>query len=415
MSPSVLIRAGNFWDGMSDTPSGPMEILVQGDRIAAVNEEITCPPDTNVIDLSDHTVTPGFIDCHVHLTFRPGKPGFLWNQSPAFKTILGVQALKILLMRGFTTVRDCGDMNQHGNTIPDLARAVETGMIQGPRVVNSGHIISARGGHMDITSFLPSECHPFVNCLADGADEIRRVVRQEINRGATWIKCASSGGFTSPSDEPGQVTYSQEEMNVLVETAKDFLRPVSVHAIGEEGIRRAVIASVRSVEHGCLAAKDTVEMMEKKGIFVVPTYLMLDQIAVMADEETHEDSNAVIKFHRYREMLSESVETVVKSRVKIAFGTDIGCYLYEVQNAREFSCMVQNGIEPVRALRAATGVAAELLMRDDIGILAPGRYADIVAMPGDPFDDICLTEKTDFVMKGGRCYKRGGMSIPRLW
>jgi len=414
MGAPVLIRAGNLWDGRSDAPSGPMEILVDGERIAAVEESVRCPPGTKIIDLSDRTVTPGFIDCHVHLTLRTGNYGSFWSQSSASRTILGVEALRILLMRGFTTVRDCGDMNVYGTSVKELAHAVEAGMINGPRVVNSGHMISARGGHMDTTSFLAADCHPLESCLADGADEIRRVVREEINRGAEWIKFAGSGGFSSPSDDPSQATYSQEEMDILVGTATDFMRPVSVHAIGAEGIHRAVLAGVRSVEHASMAAKETIGLMEEQGTYVVPTHLVALQYARL-NEEGGLPPHVQVKYRRHRDALIGSAESLAKSSVRIAFGTDIGCLPYQVRSAGEFAAMVEYGIAPVRALRAATSTAADLLGRDDIGVLAPGRYADIVAMPGDPFEEIGVTEQVDFVMKGGACCKRGGMSVPQPW
>ena len=232
----VVIRAGNIWDGISQKPLGPREILVMGDRIAEIEKTVTEPDDAEVIDLPGHMVMPGFIDCHVHLTLRPELFGCFWSYSPGYKALLGAEALQTLLMNGFTTVRDCGDMDLHGFTVRDLSLALEQGIIPGPRLICSGHMISSRGGHMNAMRSLAPDSHPWENCLADGIDEIRKVVRNEIKNGAEWVKYAASGGFSTNGDDPTQVTYSQEEMNALVAAARDFNRPVAVHVLGDEAI-----------------------------------------------------------------------------------------------------------------------------------------------------------------------------------
>jgi len=409
----VVIRAGNFWDGISEKPLGPREILVLGETIAEIGKSVSEPEGAEIIELPGHTVTPGFIDCHVHLTLRPELLGSFWSYSPSYKALLGAEALKTLLMNGFTTVRDCGDMDLHGFTVRDLKLAGERGIIPGSRLVCSGHMISSRGGHMNAMLSLAPDSHPWENCLADGPDEIRKVVRNEIKHGAEWVKYAASGGFSTAGDDPLQVTYTQEEMDALVAAARDFNRPVSVHVFGDEAIRRSVIAGVRSVEHGSMVSKETLRLMEKNGVYIVPTQLMATRPArLAADDAFWQALNAPahmrIKVRKYQDALLEGARNIASGKVKIAFGTDLGIFSYRTNGACEFFEMVENGITPVRALRAATSVAAELLQRDDIGVLAPGCNADIIAMPGNPFKDIAVTERVDFVMKSGTVTRRVG-------
>ncbi|MCX6697766.1 MAG: amidohydrolase family protein [Methanoregula sp.] len=413
---AFVIRAGNFWDGITEKPIGQREILVIGERIAEIGKTIREPKGAEIIDLPGHTVTPGFIDCHVHLTLRPELIGSFWSYSPSYKALLGAEALRTLLTNGFTTVRDCGDMDLHGFTVRDLKLACEQGIIPGSRLVCSGHMISSRGGHMNAMLSLAPDSHPWENCLADGADEIRKVVRNEIKHGAEWVKYAASGGFSTAGDDPLQVTYTQEEMNALVAAARDFNRPVAVHVLGDEAIRRSVNAGVRSIEHGSMVSTETLRFMEEKGVYIVPTQLMATQPARMVDDDAYwttlnAPAHMRVKMHKYQDALIDGARNIASSKVKIAFGTDLGIFTFRTNGAAEFHEMVTNGIAPVRALRAATGMAAELLQREDIGVLAPGRCADIVAMPGDPFTDITVTEKVDFVMKSGIVVKSAGISV----
>jgi tryptophan 2-monooxygenase len=414
---TFVIQAGNVWDGISEKPLGPREILVIGETISEIGETVREPKGAEILDLSGHTVTPGFIDCHVHLTLRPEMIGSFWSYSPSYKTLLGAEALRKLLMNGFTTVRDCGDMDLHGFSVRDLKLATERGVIPGPRLVCSGHMISSRGGHMNAMLSLASDSNPWENCLADGRDEIRKVVRNEIKHGAQWVKYAASGGFSSDGDDPTQVTYTQAEMDALVDTARDFRRPVAVHVFGDEAIRRSVLAGVRSVEHGSMVSRETIGLIRERGVYLVPTQLVVVRPARMANDSAFwgglkAPAHVREKILRFRDDLLNGASAIAASDVKIAFGTDLGIFSYRTNGASEFYEMVTNGIAPYRALRAATSVAAELLGRDDIGVLATGHNADIVAMPGDPFEDIRLTEKVDFVMKGGIVYRAGGGHSP---
>ena len=271
---TTILEFGELWDGVSNELVGPGEILVKDGVIQEVGTTVTAPKDAVRIDLSNRTVMPGLIDCHVHITCRPEVTAKFWGFGAAYKALLGAQALKAHLMNGFTTVRDCGDMDVHGYTVREVKLALEKGIIEGARLITSGHMISARGGHMDATMILAPDCQPWQNCLADGPDEIRRVVREEIKWGAEWIKFAPSGGFSSPADDPVQVSYTQEEMDTLVATAAQFGRSVAAHLTGNDAVRMSVLAGVRSVEHGSMVTSETLKLIEEKGVFVVPTQLL---------------------------------------------------------------------------------------------------------------------------------------------
>jgi imidazolonepropionase-like amidohydrolase len=406
---ATLITGANVWDGIS-AQAAPGQVLVVDGRIQQLADAIEAPPDTRVVELSGHTLTPGFMDCHVHVTLAPPVGVMIALDSSTAKTLKALPRLRALLMNGFTTVRDlgCGDVDYP--TI-DLRNAVAAGIVEGPRMVVAPHMISARGGHGDFSGMVADEyqgcCRPLELAAADGDDEIRTRVRQEIRAGANWIKFAATGGFASPSDDPGHATYSQDEMDVLVATARDLEVPVTPHSYGDEGIRRAVRAGVRSIEHGNLASPETMRMMQDAGVFMVPTqYTVLsgarrdegDALWAALPEQSRR------KMQKYRGVLLDAAEHLAASDVRIAFGTDAGMFPHQ-DNWREFPMMVSTGITPLRALRAATSVAAELLRLDDLGVIAEGKIADLIAMPGDPFTDIDVTGQVDFVMKEGVIYK----------
>jgi tryptophan 2-monooxygenase len=403
---AIVLVAGNVWDGRADAALGPMEILVQDGRIAAMARSVARPAGARVVDLSKHTVTPGFIDCHVHVTMRPEDEGAIWALSPADKAVLGVQALRVLLDRGFTTVRDLCDMDFSGYTTIALQRAVEKGLIAGPRMIVAAHLVSTSGGHGDARPLVAAQTPVIQNNLADGVDEIRRVVRTEVSRGSQWIKFGATGGFASPADDPAQVPYSQAEIDALVSTARDLGIPCTPHAYGDEGIRRSVMAGVRSVEHGSMASLETLKLMEARGVYLVPTQIAVVRFARLIDDDAfwkavNEPPHVRAKYRRHAKAILESARNLSTCGVKVALGSDFGTFPLEENNATEFAELVTNGLSIPRALRAGTSVAAELLMRDDVGVLAVGKTADIVAMPGDPFQDITVTERVDFVMKGG--------------
>ncbi|MGH3562832.1 MAG: amidohydrolase family protein, partial [Mycobacterium sp.] len=359
-SPMILITGADVWDGISDSVL-PRQVLVVEHRIQAIGDAIEAPTDAQVVDLPGHTLTPGFIDCHTHVAVTPPLSPALAADSSTAKALKSLPVLRDLLMNGFTTVRDlgCGDLDYP--TI-DLRDAVAAGIVDGPRLLVAPHMISARGGHGDFSGLLADQYQGPSRRLelaaADGCDEIRTRVRQEIRAGADWIKFAATGGFASPSDDPGHATYSQQEMDALVATAADLAVPATPHSYGDEGIRRAVRAGVRSIEHGNLASAETLRMMEDAGVFLVPTQYAILSSTRRADDDPFwaaVPEHARRKFEKYRGALLDAAERLAASNVRVAFGTDAGMFPHH-ENWREFPMMVATGITPLRALRAATSV-----------------------------------------------------------
>jgi imidazolonepropionase-like amidohydrolase len=350
---------------------------------------------------------PGFIDCHVHLTGNSQILAHILESNDAALTLAGVYACKQVLHNGFTTIRDAADFSIVSWIVPVLKKAVESGDIPGPRIICGGHMLSAVGGHGDFGGITRNGVIIEQVSVVEGVDGVRRGVHNEVRHGADWIKYSGSGGFLSPSDGPEDVSYSQEEANAIVTAARDLGKSVFVHAYDDESVRRAAIAGVRSVEHGSLATVNTLKILADKDIYLVPT-----QIAVVAWARPALDDNNNInepeyireKRIKYAGKILEYAGNIAKSDVKIAFGTDLGTFDYSVNGAVEFSEMVHNGIAPLRALRAASSVAAELLQLNTGSIVAD-KYADIVAMPGNPLQDIAFTEKVNFVMRNGKVYR----------
>ena len=407
INPPTVILAGNYWDGLSDKPLGYAEIVVVDGKIIEIAKKVTRPKDATIIDLSRQFVMPGFIDCHLHLTGNSKVIANFAAMNDAALAIAGAGACETLLHNGFTTVRDAGDFSIVSWVVPVLKAAVTSGDIRGPRIICGGHMLSAVGGHFDLSGPVRNGISMEQLAIVEGVDGVRRAVHNESKHGADWIKFAGSGGLLSPSDTPEDISFSQEEMNAIVSAARGVGKHAFVHAYGDKAVRMAATAGVRSVEHGSLLTVETLKMLEQRGIYLVPT-----QSAVVSNARitcsgkinpaTPEWGRA--KAMKYCGQFLESAKNVSKSKVKIAFGTDLGTFDYSTNGAVEFSEMVQNGIEPLRALKAATSVAAEMLELNT-GAIAPGKSADIIAMPGNPFEDISMTEKVRFVMKDGMVYR----------
>lgn len=394
----TIILAGNLWDGVACRPLGYAEIAVIDGKISGIGKRLTHENGVKVIDLSTQFVMPGFIDCHVHLTGNSNILANIAGSNDADLTLAAVDACARVLYNGFTTVRDAGDFSIVSWIVPSLKKAVESGKIQGPRIISGGHMLSAVGGHFDFGGVARNGIEVDQVSVVEGIDGVRRGVHNEVRHGADWIKYAGSGGFLSPSDGPEDVSYSQEEVNAIVAAARDLHIPVFVHAYDNESVYRASVAGVRSVEHGSFASVETLEMLAAKGIYLIPT-----QYAVVFWARNNNPNDPVYvqeKKRKYADKILSCASNIADSNVKIAFGTDLGTFDYSTNGAVEFSEMLHNGIKPVRALRAATSVAAELLQLNT-GSIAVDKCADIIAMPGNPFNDIAVTEKVDFVMKNG--------------
>ena len=403
---ATILRCGKIFDGKS-AGGGRTEILVDQGKIVWVSPSVGRPENALIVDLTKQTCLPGLIDTHAHLMFEPGDTDKqMVTRSSAAKTLHGFANARAMLLAGFTTVRVPGDQDMAWGAA-DLKRAVDSGLVQGPRMFVASHPLSSTGGHGDWSHFAP-EFGIRGTALADGPDEIRKVVRNEFRNGSDWIKIMATGGFLSAGDEPGTATYREEELRAAVEEAEALGHRVCAHAHGAEGIKRAVRAGVRSIEHGTFIDDAGLRLMEQKGAFLVPTWSALDWLREHAREAGFPEY-ALEKLERYGPQLLERRAAVAKSRVRIAYGTDVGVYP-QAEAWREFVSLVKSGIPPLRALRAATTEAADLLERQELGRLTPGGAADIVAVDGDPLQDIQAMGRVEFVMKGGEIVRHSAIS-----
>ncbi|HYK56334.1 MAG TPA: amidohydrolase family protein [Flavisolibacter sp.] len=399
---AFILSCGKMFDGVSNQLTGPVEILVEGDRITEIGSAIHRPSGAETIDLSKHTVCPGFIDTHVHLTMDGSDMAQQTLQSSAAKALKGLSIAREYMGYGFTTLRDMGSADPEFPTV-DLRNAINSGLVEGPRLIVAAHIISSSAGHGDLRGFYASRWDIPVSAIADDTGTIKALVRREHTFGSNWIKTTNTGGYFSPGDDPARVTWFDEEMNILAATARQLGMPVAVHTGAAEGCKQGIRAGVRSLEHAYLIDSEALGMAKQAGIFVVPT-MQMTQEDIHALHNHTLPCQAVWKFSRDNGNILESQRLIAESDVKIAYGTDCGMFPFS-HGILEFQAMVAAGLTPVRALKAATSVAAELLNQDDIGILAVGKHADIVAMPGDPIADISVTAKVNFVMKSGNVYR----------
>jgi imidazolonepropionase-like amidohydrolase len=407
MSKSVLI-CGRLFDGSSDTLTGPSEILIENGVIADISQAVGRPASATVVDLSDRTVMPGFIDTHVHLCLDGLNLQQQILQCSATKALTGLHLAQQYMRYGFTTLRDMGTIDPDWPTI-NLRDAINKGLIHGPRLIVAAHMISATGGHADMQSAFPCRCHLRLSKVADSPGKIRELVRAEHTFGGDWIKTMNTGGYMSFGDDPAKVTWFEDEMQCLAETAHQLGLPVAVHTGAAEGCKQALRAGARSLEHCYLIDDEGIAMAEQSGTFLVPTMQMTREDKAMLKAGTL-PTQATWKFRRDVDEIEHAQKRIVTSKAQVAFGTDCGMFPFS-HGILEFQAMVAAGLTPLRALKAATSVAASLLQQNDIGVLAPGKQADIVALPGDPIADIAATERVDFVMKTGRIYRHQAFDV----
>jgi imidazolonepropionase-like amidohydrolase len=373
-----------------------------GRRRARRNWRFERPPGAEVIDLSDRTVSPGFIDAHVHLTMDAANLARQTLESSASKALKGLSLAREYMSYGFTTLRDLGSADPEWPTI-DLRNAINAGVVQGPRIIVAAHIISASAGHGDLRGFYNPRWTLPVSTIADDPASVKVLVRREHVFGSDWIKTTNTGGYFSAGDDPARVTWFDDEMEALTLTARQLGMPVAVHTGAPEGCKQAIRFGVRSLEHAYLIDNEGLAMATQAGVYVVPTMQMTQEDL----RQLHEGSlpcQAVWKFRRDNEKILASQRLLAGSNVKVAYGTGCGMFPFS-HGILEFQAMAGAGLTPIRALKAATCVAAEMLQQADLGVISPGKLADIIAMPGDPLVDIAATANVDFVMKDGVVYR----------
>jgi imidazolonepropionase-like amidohydrolase len=398
--PRTVIRAAHMIDVERGTVVHDAVIAIEGDRIVSAGTSERIPSNATVIELGAATLLPGLIDVHTHITGGDPRDYYeqIFRRSPIDAAVSAHVYAKRTLDAGFTTVREVG-----ADEYVDVAlrKAIDEGTVVGPRMQVATMAIGATGGHADLTGFSPYIEFKRFSGLADGVDEVRKAVRTRVKNGADLIKVIATAGVLTEEGSAGAPQYSQEELDAVVQEAAMWEKKVAAHAHGAEGIKRAVRAGVASIEHGSLVDDEGIRLMKDKGTYLVADiynddYILAEYARLKYPEKIIEKEKQVGRLQR------ENFQKAVRAGVKVAFGTDAGVYPHG-WNAKQFAHMVKWGLTPMQAIQAATVNAADLLgWSDRVGRLAPGFYADIIAVDGDPLKDIRVLERARFVMKAGK-------------
>lgn len=401
----IVLKAAHLFDAVSGQLLDHGMVIVEGSKIQAVGSELRVPENAQIVDLGDATLMPGFVDAHVHLSSQ-SSPN--WYQDwfygvmrfPAEQALYGAHYAKLTLEAGVTTVRDLGSTDY---VSLGLRNAINAGMIPGPRMLVANYAIGSTGGHADQDPVPPQRiavAGPVMG-VCNGPEECRAAVRYQIKYGADVIKFMPSGGVLSLSDPVDNPQLTQEEMNAIVSEAHNWGRKVAAHCHGDRAAKMALAAGVDSIEHGTFLQDDTLQEMKRRHVYLVPTLFA----GVWVGEHLDEFPPAIAaKARAAAAQAQQMFQHAVKIGVPIAMGTDAAVEPHGL-NAREFALMTKNGFSAAQALMAGTAHGAALLgLADETGTLAPGKFADIVAVPGDPLRDIRVTEHPVFVMKEGAIY-----------
>ena len=416
----IVLKAARLFDGKSKTLAQNGVVIVQGNKIVDAGSNLPAPPDAQVIDLGDATLSPGFMDGHTHLTLDFSGN---YNERRLKEVDLNVSEQAIIATRyaratveaGFTTVRDLGSRFVGSKEFVDVAlrNSINKGVIVGPRMLVATYGIGATGGHFDPTSgfrdMLFGHEPDFSQGIADGPDAIRKAVRFEVKNGADVIKAAVSGGVLSLADEVDTPQLTPAEMAALVDESHRLRKKVAVHCHGDQAAKEAIEAGVDSIEHGSFMKPDTLTLMKNKGTYLTPTLMATEWITSKIDNYP---PALQAKAKAAAAARSDMFRNAVKMSIKVSFGTDAAVFPHG-QNAKEFKLMVDLGMQPIDALKTATGNAADLFgIAQKAGTLEKGKFADVIAMPRDPTADITATERVSFVMKEGKIIRNGPPSAP---
>ncbi len=397
---TIVLKPAAVLDPQSGQLTRGAMVFVRGDRIEAVGPSVTPPAGARVIELGGLTLLPGLIDAHTHVLLQPEDevwPPPVVYKTQSFRTIQGVAAARKELEAGFTTLRDV-DSEGAGFADVDLREAISRGIVPGPRLLVATLAITITAGHMNLTGVNPEAKMPDPAAVADTGDAMIAEVRRQVKGGADWIKIYATGTLRHVDRktlEPvGQL--SLDEVQAIVSEARRWRKDVAAHAYGGDGAKNAIRGGVRSIEHGMLLDDEAVDLLVQHGTYWVPT-LSVYTAGLEADKTDF--TRRIVDRHK------QSFQKALARGVKIVFGTDAGAIEHGTQ-AVEFTRMVDYGMKPLEAIRASTTVAAELLrMEGEVGTLAPGAYADAIAVDGNPLEDITALQRVRFVMKGGSVAK----------
>jgi imidazolonepropionase-like amidohydrolase len=398
---TIAVKAAHMVDVRNGTLVDNAVVLISGERITAAGSKLAIPAGAQIIDLGNKTLLPGLIDAHTHITGAPEDSGYgIIAKSVPRMTLQGAKNALVTLRAGFTTIRDVGADNY---TDIGLRDAINDGDVPGPRILASGPPLSITGGHCDDTMHAP-EYKITALGVADGAEEAMKVTRRNIKFGADVIKICATGGVLSFGDDPRTSQYTLEELKAIISDAHRLGRKTAAHAHGGDGIKLSVLAGVDSIEHGSYIDDEGIKLMKEHKTYLVPTLYLGDWLienaeAIKLPKPLLEKAKVVLPTARV------NIGKAIKAGVPIAFGTDAAVYPHGL-NAREFGVLVKLGMTPAQAIRTATVNAADLLgWSDKVGSIEAGKYADLIAVDGEPLKDVKTLEQIQWVMKGGAVVK----------
>jgi imidazolonepropionase-like amidohydrolase len=404
----TLIHAGTLIDGVSSRPRATVTIVIDAGRIVSVDDGFATPDrGDELIDLNEFTVLPGMMDMHTHLSMQLSKSSYLdrFRKGEADLALFAAHNARTTLASGFTTVRDLGDSY---NVTIALREAIRSGLATGPRIFTAGKSIATTGGHADPTNGVRPDLRgdpgPAAGVI-NGADDAVKAVRQRYKDGADLIKITATGGVLSVAKSGQNPQFTAGELEALIAAANDYGFQVAAHAHGKEGMKRAIEAGVKSIEHGTYMDDEIMRLMRRNGTYFVPTILAGRWVAEKAKIDGYFPEVVRPKAATIGPLIQKTFTRAHAAGVNIVFGTDTGVSEHG-NNAREFVLMVEAGMAPMDAIKSATSVAATFLERDDLGVIGVGKTADIIAVMGDPLVDISVLQQVDFVMKEGTVHHR---------